>query len=189
MSLSLQLELDELELGTSTTEVSLAFLLTPLWVTQDTPSLSHDPDVPSLVRRQSIRRSDSDKRSSTPRPPSHYHLNLADLPSCSTTRGFPWQSFRDHHSATHVLVNYNPLCLDNREFFVGKNTTTVTPHGYRVSVIQYARAQDVKRGINDQFSEVFPHIRLTLSMLRSVKHKMYRIGEEVSFSSLLQKQY
>ena len=42
----------------------------------------------------------------------------------------------------------------------------VVLHCGQVSIIQYARDSDVKRGINEQFSEVFPHVRLTLSKLR-----------------------
>ncbi len=117
-------------------EVSLAFLLAPLLVSHD--SGQTDPDTPLLARKKSLRRGggggEGDKRSSTPRPLSHYHLTSAECPTLEPLgAAFPWQLFRENHSPSHVITHYHPLSLDNYEYFVGRNTTTVTPHGYRVS--------------------------------------------------------
>jgi hypothetical protein len=37
----------------------------------------------------------------------------------------------------------------------------------------------VKKGINEQFSDVFPYIKVSLSKLRSIKREMQRVGSEV----------
>ena len=107
-------------------DVSLAFLLAPLWVATESAQLECGDD-PTLVRRLSIRRS---KKLS---------ISLGNHPTvCPISEplgsSFPWQKFRECHSPTHVLLHYHPLCLDNYEYFVGRNTTTLTPRGYRVGV-------------------------------------------------------
>ena len=54
------------------------------------------------------------------------------LPSSGGT-SFPWVEFRDHHTPSDVLVYYHPLCMDNYEFFVGPNISTLSVQSYRVS--------------------------------------------------------
>ena len=139
--MSLQLDLD-VELGTTTVrflrfhaflmtlcnfifqDVSLANLFNPLWV----ESPQYDVTMtPPLHRRQSFKRQpDSEKKGS---------LLKAHLRSEALGSSYPWQSFRDHHSATQVLLQYHPRCLDNYEYFIGRNTTTMTLHGYRVRLL------------------------------------------------------
>ena len=48
-----------------------------------------------------------------------------------------------------------------------------------MSIVQYAKKSDVKKGINEQFSDVFPHIKVSLTKLRSIKREMQRVGSEV----------
>ena len=150
--MSLQLELDGIELGDSSTvsphtakalyttqftpsmcththtqEVSLGYLLAPLVMTTESTQLEGG-ETPTLSRKQSIRHSGSEKR--CPTPLGRYHV-AHPVPE-SLGSSFHWQSFRECHHPTHVLLNYHPHCLDNYEYFVGRNTTTLTPHGYRV---------------------------------------------------------
>ena len=48
-----------------------------------------------------------------------------------------------------------------------------------MSIVQYAKKSDVKKGINEQFSDVFPYIKVSLTKLRSIKREMQRVGSEV----------
>ena len=54
------------------------------------------------------------------------------LPSVSGST-FPWARFRDYHDTQRVLVYYHPLCMDNYQYFVGPNISTLSVPGYRVS--------------------------------------------------------
>lgn len=81
-----------------------------------------------------------------------------------------WQSFKDCHTPRYVMINYEPDCLDNSEYFKGRKVTTLNLTSYRVSFCKYARESEVKKEINDQFNEMFPYIKLTLSKLRRYIH-------------------
>lgn len=50
---------------------------------------------------------------------------------------------------------------------------------FQVSIIEYAKTSELKRGINDHFSDTFPHVKISLSKLRSIKKEMYDIAKEV----------
>lgn len=125
-------------------EVSLEFLLSPLWVLQDAAASSRS-DTPLLVRKHSIRGGGRDAErsgvSATPRPHSAFHSGLKEHRSVSGIYGaslFPWQlQFQENHSPAFVVLHYHPLALDNYEYFVGKNTTTITPCGYMVRTNDY----------------------------------------------------
>ena len=116
-------------------EVSLAFLLNSVWISQEVPQTTSDLDSSVLLRRGSIRRSaevtlGETKRSSTPAPLARYHVAPEGIGGSDSQ-----QVFRgDHRSALTVLVSYNPLFLNNDELFASPMTTTLTPPGYRVSL-------------------------------------------------------
>ena len=55
----------------------------------------------------------------------------------------------------------------------------------QISFIHYAKAAEIKNGINDQFSETFPHVKITLSKLRRMKKDIYNIARDVSLPSSL----
>jgi hypothetical protein len=114
----------------------LANLFSPLWVIE-TPQ----PDViltPPLHRRQSFKRQQTEveKKGVLLKAAAAAHMisEVAAVAHSRSSRGpaYPWQSFRDHHSVKHVLLHYHPRSLDNYEYFIGRNTTTMTLDGYRV---------------------------------------------------------
>ena len=49
---------------------------------------------------------------------------------------------------------------------MGRLLTILNLPGYTVSVIKYAHERDIKKALNEKFSEVFPHVRITLTKLR-----------------------
>ena len=40
----------------------------------------------------------------------------------------------------------------------------------QVTIMAHARDVDIKRGINEQFKEIYPHINITLSKIRRFEH-------------------
>jgi len=105
----------------------------------------------------------------------------------SAYSSFPYAFFSTSHSPLQVIHHYHPKAIDNSEYFVGKNNTVVALAGYKVSnvwasdgpsllgflqvtIMAHARDVDIKRGINEQFKEIYPHINITLSKIRRFEH-------------------
>lgn len=75
------------------------------------------------------------------------------------------QSLRDNHTPQNVLINYYPEIFESDKF-TGRNTVKMNLMGYIVSVIKHSRETDIKKEVNELFSNDFPHIKITLTKLR-----------------------
>ena len=63
-----------------------------------------------------------------------YNQVVLDQPiPAASGSAFPWVGFRDHHGTEDVLIYYHPFCMDNYQYFVGPNISTLSVPSYRVS--------------------------------------------------------
>ncbi|XP_057219470.1 CDK5 and ABL1 enzyme substrate 2 isoform X1 [Triplophysa rosa] len=76
------------------------------------------------------------------------------------------------------LSDYDPNLLSDPQWPCGKHKRVLIFASYVTTVIEYVKPSDLKKDMNETFKEKFPHIKLTLSKIRSLKREMRSVSEE-----------
>ncbi|XP_057713300.1 CDK5 and ABL1 enzyme substrate 1 isoform X3 [Corythoichthys intestinalis] len=118
-------------------------------------------------RRNTI---DSTSSFSQFRNASHRSLSLARVNSN--------QSSLDTGNDLSEFREYDPNLLDDPQWPCGKHKRVLIFPSYMTTVIEYVKPSDLKKDMNETFKEKFPHIRLTLSKIRSLKREMKKLAQD-----------
>ncbi|KAM9323610.1 CDK5 and ABL1 enzyme substrate 1 [Pholidichthys leucotaenia] len=118
-------------------------------------------------RRNTI---DSTASFSQSRNASHRSLSLgrANSNQSSLDAGNDFGDFRE----------YDPNLLDDPQWPCGKHKRVLIFPSYMTTVIEYVKPSDLKKDMNETFKEKFPHIRLTLSKIRSLKREIRKLAQD-----------
>ncbi|XP_007548667.1 CDK5 and ABL1 enzyme substrate 1 isoform X1 [Poecilia formosa] len=118
-------------------------------------------------RRNTI---DSTSSFSQSRNASHRSLSLgrANSNQSSLDTGNDFGDFRE----------YDPNLLDDPQWPCGKHKRVLIFPSYMTTVIEYVKPFDLKKDMNETFKEKFPHIRLTLSKIRSLKREIKKLAQD-----------
>ncbi|XP_071369511.1 CDK5 and ABL1 enzyme substrate 2-like, partial [Centroberyx affinis] len=76
------------------------------------------------------------------------------------------------------VTDYDPNLLNDPQWPCGKHKRVLIFASYMTTVIEYVKPSDLKKDMNETFKEKFPHIKLTLSKIRSLKREMRVVGED-----------
>ncbi|XP_053174080.1 CDK5 and ABL1 enzyme substrate 2-like [Scomber japonicus] len=76
------------------------------------------------------------------------------------------------------VTDYDPNVLSDPQWPCGKHKRVLIFASYMTTVIEYVKPSDLKKDMNETFKEKFPHIKLTLSKIRSLKREMKVVGED-----------
>ncbi|KAJ0036254.1 hypothetical protein NQD34_004931 [Periophthalmus magnuspinnatus] len=75
-------------------------------------------------------------------------------------------------------TEYDPNLLSDPQWPCGRHKRVLIFASYVTTVIEYVKPSDLKKDMNETFREKFPHIKLTLSKIRSLKREMRAVSEE-----------
>ncbi|XP_041860238.1 CDK5 and ABL1 enzyme substrate 2 isoform X2 [Melanotaenia boesemani] len=76
------------------------------------------------------------------------------------------------------VAEYDPNLLSDPQWPCGRHKRVLIFPSYMTTVIEYVKPSDLKKDMNETFKEKFPHIKLTLSKIRSLKREMRAVSEE-----------
>ncbi|XP_041103662.1 CDK5 and ABL1 enzyme substrate 1-like isoform X2 [Polyodon spathula] len=120
-----------------------------------------------IARRNTI---DSTASFSQFRNASHRNLTLG--------RANSTQGSIDAGSDVLDFLEYDPNLLDDPQWPCGKHKRVLIFPSYMTTVIEYVKPSDLKKDMNETFKEKFPHIKLTLSKIRSLKREMRKLAQD-----------
>ncbi|XP_028329535.1 CDK5 and ABL1 enzyme substrate 1 isoform X1 [Gouania willdenowi] len=98
--------------------------------------------------------------------------------SLSLGRANSTQSSLDTGNDVLEFREYDPNLLDDPQWPCGKHKRVLIFPSYMTTVIEYVKPSDLKKDMNETFKEKFPHIRLTLSKIRSLKREIRKLSQE-----------
>ncbi|XP_069573530.1 CDK5 and ABL1 enzyme substrate 2 [Brachyistius frenatus] len=119
------------------------------------------------------------------KPSSTSDLTL-QIPASRSTHSMPGRSCPPSRLNSAVgldlgvedVADYDPNLLSDPQWPCGKHKRVLIFASYMTTVIEYVKPSDLKKDMNETFKEKFPHIKLTLSKIRSLKREMRVVGED-----------